>query len=91
MKIDNKNPIYKIDSCFEKINHNKYSICNRPSYHTVCNRPIVDRKLLTRRDYLNMLSTPRGFKWTGMKSYYKKMNKHIKNKQSNKNNDPWNR
>jgi len=72
MKKKNGNAIYKIDSCHKKIICQTNDICNKPSYHTVCYRPIVDRNLLTHSDYLKMLSTPRGFKWADMPSYYKK-------------------
>lgn len=71
MKTKNKKNIYKIDSCHEKIKCLTNDICNKPSYHTVCYRPIVDRSLLTHRDYLKMLSTPKGFKWIDMPLYYK--------------------
>lgn len=72
MKTKNKNAMYNIDSCHEKIKCLTNDVCNRPSYHTVCYRPIVDRNLLTHSDYLKMLSTPRGFKWTDEPLYYKK-------------------
>lgn len=61
--------MYKIDSCFEKLRQ-KNNVCNQQSYHTVCKNPIVDRRLLTHSDYLKMLSTPKGYKWQGMTSYY---------------------
>jgi len=72
MKTKNKNAIYIIDSCHEKIKHLTNDVCNKPSYHTVCCKPIVDRSLLTHSNYLKMLSTPRGFKWIDMPLYYKK-------------------
>lgn len=72
MKTKHKKAIYKIDSCHEKIINQTTDVCNKPSYHTVCYKPIVDRNLLTHSDYLKMLSTPRGFKWTDMPSNYKK-------------------
>jgi len=72
MKTKNKNTMYKIDSCYEKIKCLTNDVCNKPSYHTVCYRPIVDRSLLTHSDYLKLLSTPRGFKWIDMPLYYKK-------------------
>lgn len=72
MKTKNKNTIYIIDSCHEKIKRLTNDICNKPSYHTVCYKPIVDRSLLTHSDYLKMLSTPRGFQWIDMPLYYKK-------------------
>lgn len=72
MQINNKKPLYKINSCLEKIRHQTYRICNQPSYHTICNKPIVNRNLLTHDDYLYMLSTPKGYKWTGLDTYYKK-------------------
>lgn len=80
MKKDNNKPMYIIDSCLKNVERNKNYICHHPNYRTVCNRPIVDRNLLTHNDYLNMLATPRGFKWKGMTSYYKKLNKDKKNK-----------
>lgn len=73
MKTNKSKPMYKIDSCYEKIKRYTNNVCNQPSYHTVCNKPIVDRNQLTRRDHLNLLSTPKGFKWTGMKPYYKQI------------------
>lgn len=73
MKINNKKPTYKIDSCLEKIKYLTFDVCNRPEHHAVCTKPIVDRNLLTREDHLNMLATPKGFKWTGIESYYKKI------------------
>lgn len=87
MNIDNKKPVYEIDSCFEKIKYQTRNICNRPSYHTVCKKPIVDRNLLTHDDYLKMLSTPRGFKWPGITSYYNKYSKDYIKKM--KTGGPW--
>lgn len=72
MKTIEKKQIYKIDSCLEKIELKTDNVCNRPNYQTICYKPIVDRNLLTRSDYLNMLSTPKGFKWIGIKSYNNK-------------------
>jgi len=78
VKTKNKNAVYKIDSCHEKIKSLTNDVCNKPSYHTVCYRPIVDRSLLTHRDYLKMLSTPKGFKWTDMPLHYKKLSNSYK-------------
>jgi len=72
MKTKNKRTMYKIDSCHDKIKSLTNDVCDKPSYHTLCYRPTVDRSLLTHRDYLKILSTPRGFKWTDMPLHYKK-------------------
>lgn len=63
--------MYKIDSCFEKVKRQRYDVCNQPSFRTVCNKPILKRNLLTQEDYLKILSTPKGYIWTGISSYYK--------------------
>lgn len=74
MKEDKSKPMYSIDSCLKNMERQKKNICHHPSYRTQCYRPIVDRNLLTHSDYLNMLSTPRGFRWKGI-SYYEKLSK----------------
>lgn len=80
MNANNKKPMYKIDSCPEKIKHQTFNVCNRPDHHAVCNRPIVDRTLLTHKDHLNMLATPKGFQWTGIESYYTKIRENYTHK-----------
>lgn len=80
MKKDNNNIKYSTDSCLKNVERYNYYVCNRPNYRTLCYKPIVDRNLLTHNDYLNMLATPRGFKWKGMTTYYEKLSKDKKNK-----------
>lgn len=75
-------PMYKIDSCFEKLRLKPYNIiCSQPT-NNVCYKPIVDRSILKHTDYLKLLSTPKGYKWTGMTSYLKKLGKNVVNKYS---------
>lgn len=69
METNDKMPLYIVDSCPDKVGCQTFDACNPPDYRTVCNKPTVDRNLLTPNDYLNMLSTPKGFKWTGIARY----------------------
>lgn len=75
-------PTYETDSCLEKLRLKPHNICCRPAYNTVCYKPIVDRSILKHTDYLKLLSTPKGYKWTGMTSYFKKLGKNAVNKYS---------
>lgn len=77
MKINKKKVIYKIDSCLEKIKVQPHNVCNRPSYRTVCKKPIINRSCLAHDDYQNLLSTPKGYKWIGIASCYKKKKKNL--------------
>lgn len=78
METNDEMPLYIVDSCFNKIVCQTSDACNPPDYRTVCNKPIVDRNLLTPIDYLNMLSTPKGFKWTGMTRYHTISNDNLR-------------
>lgn len=80
MKKNKNKVIYKIDSCYEKIQLQPFITCNRPSYRTICNKSVINRSYLRHNDYQNLLSTPKGFKWTGRVSGYEKKKKNSTHK-----------